>query len=204
MPVELKIDPDWRPGAVLRIEAARFLLRSLTPADATPTYVSWWNDAEIQAGLNFPARGWGREQAEKHIGSFNNETKFHIGIFDKATGRMIGFFAAFLDFRNRTAKTNVVIGDRDFWGQQVVQEVRGEMLKFLFGIAGMEKVKGEIQGRNYPSIFNYKSMGFTCEGVLRSDIVACQGGRTDVFMFGLLREEWEQQITAAEEAAAHD
>jgi RimJ/RimL family protein N-acetyltransferase len=183
---------NWRPGEPLQLETERFRLRSLTPADATITYVRWWNDPEVQEGLNFGARGWDKERAIKHISQFNNDTSFHLGIFCKDTGRMIGFFAAFPQPRSKVAKTNIVIGEKDYWGKNVVQEVRARMLTFLFETLGMEKVKGEIQGRNYPSIFNYKAMGFTCEGVLRNDIPRFDGkGRTDVFIFGLLREEWQ-------------
>ena len=106
---------------------------------------------------------------------------------------MIGFFAAFPNPKTRVALTNIVIGDKDYWGKHVVQEVRAAMLYFLFQGLGMEKVKGEIKGRNYPSIFNYKAMGFTSEGILRNEIPCFSGGRTDVFIFGLLREEWEAQ-----------
>jgi len=183
---------NWRPGEPLQLETKRFRLRSLTPADATITYVRWWNDPKVQEGLNFGARGWDKERAIKHISQFNNDTSFHLGIFCKDSGRMIGFFAAFPQPRSKVAKTNIVIGEKDYWGKNVVQEVRARMLTFLFEALGMEKVKGEIQGRNYPSIFNYKAMGFTCEGVLRNDIPRFDGkGRTDVFIFGLLREEWQ-------------
>ena len=192
---------DWRPGEPLRLETERFRLRSLTPADATITYVSWWNDPEVQEGLNFPARGWDRQRAIKHISQFNNKTAFHLGIFCKDTDSMIGFFAAFPDPHTKVAKTNIVIGEKDYWGKNVVQEVRARMLSFLFEVMGMEKVKGEIQGRNYPSIFNYKAMGFTCEGVLRNDIPRFDGGRTDVFIFGLLRDEWDALKTPP---PAHD
>ena len=188
---------NWRPGEPLQLETERFRLRSLTPADATPAYVSWWNDPEVQEGLNFAARGWDRQRAIEHISQFNNRTAFHLGIFCKDTDRMIGFFAAFPNLRTRVAITNIVIGEKDFWGKNVVQEVRARMLSFLFEVMGMEKVKGEIKGRNYPSIFNYKAMGFTCEGVLRNDIPRFDGGRTDVFIFGLLRDEWEAMKTAA-------
>ena len=189
---------DWQPGQPLRLETERFLLRSLTPEDATITYVSWWNDAEVQAGLNSRPRRWDKQRAMQHIAQFNNETSFHLGIFFKDTGRMIGFFAAFPNPNTRVAKTNIVIGEKDCWGKHVVQEVRPPLLAFLFEVMGMEKVKGEIRGRNYPSIFNYKAQGFTCEGILRKELVHYSGeGRTDVFIFGLLREEWEAQRSAA-------
>lgn len=198
---EKGMNMEWHPGDPLQVETERFYLRSLTPEDATITYVSWWNDAEVQKGLNFPPRGWDKERAMQHIAGFDNKRSFHLGIFCKETNKMIGFFAAFPNPNTRVALTNVVIGDKDYWGKHVVREVRSAMLYFLFRGLGMEKVKGEIKGRNYPSIFNYKEMGFTSEGVLRSEIPCISGGRTDVFIFGLLREEWERQI---EEASKHE
>jgi RimJ/RimL family protein N-acetyltransferase len=198
MSEEITAAPDWQPGQPLRIETERFFLRSLTPDDATITYVSWWNDPEVQAGLNSRPRRWDKQRAIQHIAQFDNFKGFHLGIFCRDTGRMIGFFAAFPNPNTKVAKTNVVIGEKDFWGKHVVQEVRPPMLDFLFQVMGMEKVKGEIRGRNYPSIFNYKAMGFTCEGILRKDLVHYSGeGRADVFLFGLLREEWEAQQAAA-------
>ena len=187
------LNMDWRPGEPLLLETERFRLRSLTPEDATRTYIGWWNDPQVQEGLNFPARGWGLQHAVKHILQFDNRTRFHLGIFCKETDRMIGFFAAFPNLKTLVAKTNIVIGEKDWWGKNVVQEVRGRMLSFLFEVMEMEKVKGEIQGRNYASIFNYKAMGFTCEGVLRNELLHFDGGRTDLFIFGLLRDEWKTQ-----------
>ena len=50
----------------------------------------------------------------------------------------------------------------------------------------------EMPGSNYLSIFNYKAMGFTCEAVLRNDMARFDGkGRMDVFIFGLLCDEWQ-------------
>jgi len=198
MSEERKLTVEWRPGENLSLDTERFTLRSLTPEDATPTYMGWWNDPEIQAGLNSPPRGWGKQEAVRHISRFNNETTFHLGIFCKETERMIGFYAMFIQSRNKVAKTNIVIGEKDYWGKRVVQEVRGRMLSFLFETLGMEKVKGEVTGRNYPAIFNYKEQGFTSEGILRSEIPCVSGGRTDIFVFGLLRDEWR----AAQEQAA--
>lgn len=187
---------NWQAGEPLSLETERFILRSLTADDATDTYVSWWNDAEVQKGLNFPPRGWDRQRAIQHINQFDNRTGFHLGIFCKDTGRIIGFFAAFPNPNTKVARTNIVIGEKDYWGKRVVQEVRGRMLSFLFETLAMEKVKGEIHGRNYASIFNYKAMGFTHEGVLRNEVPQFDGGRADIYLFGLLREEWEKQQQA--------
>lgn len=175
---------------LLQVETERFVLRSLLPKDADDVYTSWWNDIELQKGFNSPPRNWTNAQAAKHISQFNNKTKFHLGIFCKKTQQRIGFFAMFVNYRQKVAKTNILLGNRDYWGKGVVLEVRGTMLDFLFNGLGLEKVEGEILGRNLSSIFNYKAQGFKSEGVRRSQILAPDGSRTDVYHFGLLRDEW--------------
>ncbi len=96
----------------------------------------------------------------------------------------------FVNYSELVAYTNVCIGDREYWGKDVAREVRWRMLDFLFNRLEMEKVEGEIMGRNLPSIFNYKVLGFTAEGIRRKQINAVGGGRADIYHFGILKNEW--------------
>jgi [ribosomal protein S5]-alanine N-acetyltransferase len=183
---------DWRAGMRLQVETERFLLRSLLPKDVGAVYISWWNDVELQKGFNSPPRNWGQQHVTKHLQQFNNKTKFHLGIYCKETSQLIGFFAMFVNYQQKVAKTNVLVGNREYWGKNVVLEVRTIMLGFLFNELAMEKVEGEILGRNLSSIFNYQAQGFKSEGVRRSQILDPEGNRTDIYHFGLLKSEWQK------------
>ncbi len=180
---------QWKPGQILQLETENYRLRSLTAADATDTYVSWWNDAEVQDGLGQKPRHWGRREALRHIGNFDNRQRFHLGIFPGEEALPIGFIAIFLESAG-CAKTNTVIGNKAYWGRRVVLEVRARVLRFLFEDLRVFKVHGQVDGRNFASVFNYKAQGFTCEGVLRQHAVGPDGNRRDLLNFGLLREEW--------------
>jgi [ribosomal protein S5]-alanine N-acetyltransferase len=180
---------EWQPGQPLVLDTEHYRLRSLNADDATATYIGWWNDAEVQAGLGHAARGWGAQEARRHIAKFDNRLRFHLGIFPHGAALPIGFIALFLESGAR-AKTNTVIGDKRWWGRGVVLEVRARALEFLFTRIGVHKVYGEIDGRNFASIFNYKAQGFTREGVLRQHVVGAKGDRRDRVVFGLLRDEW--------------
>ncbi len=180
----------WQPGKPIQIKTNRFILRSILPRDVNDTYISWWNDREIQKGFNFKPRGWGRKEALKHVSRFNNKDSFHLGIFDKASGALIGFYTMFIYIQPRRALTNVCVGDKAWWGKGVVLEVRGKMLDFLFFNLDLEKVEGTIHGRNLPSIYNYKAQGFRTEAIVRSHMVGAYGGRVDEYHFGMLKEEW--------------
>ena len=183
----------WQPGKQLIVETERFMLRSMCVDDINSDYIRWWNDPEIQEGLNALPRDWNKQHAIQHVQKFDNRTSFHLGIHCKAQQKLIGFFAMFISPGVNIAKTNVVIGEKDYWGKKVVQEIRPKILDFLFNELKMVKVKGEIMGRSYASIFNYKALGFTCEGILRNELKHYKEGRTDLYIFGLLKEEWENK-----------
>ncbi|HXV73351.1 MAG TPA: GNAT family protein, partial [Sphingomonadales bacterium] len=51
--------------------------------------------------------------------------------------------------------------------------------------------EGRVIGRNLSSMAVYHGLGFTPEGVLRKHAPGLEGGRTDVYLFGLLKREWE-------------
>jgi len=180
----------WQPGQPMQVITERFVLRSILPRHITQDYISWWNDAEIQEGFNFKPRGWGLVEAKKHVQKFNNKDSYHLGIYDKQTRKMIGFYTMFIYPAAKRALTNVCVGDKAWWGKGVVLEVRGKMLDFLFFNLGMEKVEGSIHGRNLPSIFNYKAQGFKNEAIVRSHLKGAYGGRVDAYYFGLLKKEW--------------
>jgi RimJ/RimL family protein N-acetyltransferase len=103
---------------------------------------------------------------------------------------MIGFIMVFLDPYNRIARTAATIGDKAFWGKEVVLECRAAVLGFLFDEMGVHKVWGRVNTRNIPSVFNYKAQGFVCEGVMREHGRKPDGSRVDQYLFGLLRKDW--------------
>lgn len=190
--------PPWTPGSPLGLVTRNFILRSVPPDQVGPWYADWLQDPELMAFLNLaPQKDDSRDQAierlRRYVAGANNRNSFHLGVFPKGQQRQIGFFSLDMDFRNGTAQTRVVIGDKDYWGKHVVRETRAAIIDFVFRTTNFVKIWGMTSSRNIPSIYNYKAQGFQNEGVLRSHIRTLDGGRFDVVMFGLLREEWEKR-----------
>ena len=107
-----------------------------------------------------------------------------------ATSTLVGNLTLFCDPENLTAQTNIVVGDREWWGRGIVPEIRAAVLDFAFEKLGIEKIWGVPFARNFPALYNYKAQGFTCEGILRANKRLPDGSRVDQYYFGLLREEW--------------
>lgn len=184
----------WTPGDRIRLETDRFVLDSVTREDVDDEFLSWMADPQVMLGLNMPPRRMSRGQAVHYAMSFDNRSKSMLIVRDRNTEQKIGMFT--ISFRpvHQVAETAVVIGNKEYWGKNVVVEARGAILKFLFEEVGVHKVVGLPHGRNMSSIFNYQAMGFTCEAVLREQMTSVNGEeRLDQLMFGLLRSEWAAQ-----------
>jgi len=180
----------WEPGALLALQTDRFELRSMTREDVTEAFIGWLADPDTMLGLNLPQQRLSRAQAVRFVLGFDNRARFCLGIFPRG-GSQIGLFVVECNPRSHCADTSVVVGDRAWWGRDVVRETRGALLAFLFGTLGQHKVTGRPHGRNFASIYNYKALGFRCEGVLREQLLAVDGkSRLDQLIFGLLRSEW--------------
>jgi len=182
------------PGPPIRLETANYVVRSIEHGDVNEDYRDWTHDQEIMAGVNSAPTQMTIEDMHKYVDRFDNRNSFHFGIFDKNAGnRMIGFYVIYRDRRHNLAQTNVVIGDKNYWGKAVVLETRSAVLDFLFDVVKVGKIWGNPMVRNIRSVFNYKAQGFVAEGVLRRHRVDPDGKRVDQVMFGLLPEDWERQ-----------
>ncbi len=186
----------WQSGAIVRLQTERFDLRSMQREDVDETFLGWLADPEVMLGLNLPRRRLSRPQAVRMVLSHDNHHSFFIIVGDRTTGTKLGFFTIIYDPGNLTAETAVVIGDRNWWGKNVVVEARSALLDFIFNELGAVKVTGRPHSSNYSSIWNYKAMGFKNEAVLRQQLRSIEPGdkRLDQLIFGILKEEWRAQL----------
>jgi RimJ/RimL family protein N-acetyltransferase len=181
---------QWRPGQPLRLDTEHYILRSMQHTDLCEDYLAWTRDEEIMTGVNSAPSRLTIEDLHKYIDRFNNKTSYHFGIFLKGGGRLIGFYSCYWERRHNLASTNVVIGDRAYWGKGAVIETREAIIDFMFGRLKVAKIWGNPMTRNVPSVFNYRAQGFRCEAILKRHRVSPTGERVDQFMFGLLPEDW--------------
>ena len=179
------------PGRPVSIATERFTLRSHAPADASERWCGWAGDPDIMGPLNMPARRSTRDQLTKYIAMQDNDRSYLIGIYSKAMGQHVGFYQIDFNKLHRSAGFNVVIGDKQYWGKNAVNETRAALLTEFFERRGLEKAWGQPLARNFPMIFNYKQQGWRLEGILRGQCLSIvDGSRLDQYQFGMLRDDW--------------
>ncbi len=173
----------------VRLETERFILRPLERADVTGRLVRWLHDDDLLRYVELPARP-STNDFLRFMRRFDNVTHYLLGIFEKPDERLLGFYQVHTEPQLGRASTEVMIGDRRHWGTNTVFETRARLLDYLFDTLGLYRVYGTVHARNLPALFNYKALGFTCEGILRGHAVTSDGDHADVYFFGMVRDEW--------------
>ncbi len=180
---------NWSPGELVELESEKYILRSLTPGDLTDQFVSWFGDRDVMEFVDLPFN-LNLEKTTEMVARYDNRKNFILGIFLKEDGSCIGYHHAYCNELGRNARIAVVIGDKDFWGKGVILETRPILLDFLFNTLSLHKVYGAVFARNLPAVFNYKTLGFRCEGVLKEECPDNKGGWHDIYRFAMFDREW--------------
>jgi RimJ/RimL family protein N-acetyltransferase len=176
----------WRG---FKIKSENFELSPLRPDQITDRMLAWFEDPEVSEFFVMP-KNMTHEQFVQFLKTYDNKTRFFLVINDRHSGDAIGFFPMYVTYVHGQVKTGICIGEKEYWGRGVVQEIRTAMLDFIFLKMRMHKVFGEVDIRNFPSIFNYKALGFSSEGILRKEQLGQDGKWHDHYRFAILREEW--------------
>lgn len=184
------MDELYLPPSI-RLETERFVLRSLSPEDASERWARWSGDVETMAMLNLPPRAGTVEDLRRYIGSFDGRHRVLLGIFAKADGAHVGIYTARLDHDHHTVTYNLLVGEREWRRRHVHSETRVALNDFFFEVVGVEKAAATVRADNHPVVFNLLRGGWTLEGHLRRHARSPDDGRrVDLYQFGLLREDW--------------
>lgn len=181
----------------LELDTPRFRLRPLTATDVTERYVAWLNDPEVNRYLEVRFARQTPDSVKAYVTGHDNERRFLWGIFTP-DGLHIGNYSLVAEPEHGRGTLGVMIGDRDWWGQNAVQETRAAILDFCFGELSLAKVGGACYANNRPAIYNYQRQGFAVDGVRKSHAI-CDGRRVDVIMFAMFADVWRDKRAQAGE-----
>jgi [ribosomal protein S5]-alanine N-acetyltransferase len=153
------------------------------------TYLRWLNDADIIKHLTTPRLfKQNAETVRAYIRSHDGIDSFLFGIFHN-DGVHIGNAAVRISRLHQRATIGYMIGDKEYWGRNVVNPTRARILDFLFLEQGVNRVHGGCFTQNVPTLFNYKKQGWTSEGELRQhDFI--EGEFVSTHLFSMLADEW--------------
>ncbi len=91
---------------------------------------------------------------------------------------------------HRVSGVSIAIGEAKHWGKGYGYEVMQLVLRFAFDELNLHRIQLTVFSYNERAIALYEKLGFQREGVHR-DHLQCDGKRYDMYLYGLLRSEWE-------------
>ena len=179
-------------GRPVNIETKRFSVRSLAARDISGVFRAWISNPTVMAALNMPPRRLSQTDLERFIASYDDSIRYLVGIFDLGTGEIIGAFMLDVTPAHALVKAAGFIGDRNWWGKMVFEEVGTGLFDEFFTKRGIEKATAQVWEKNFAALVPLRRLGFQVEGFLRNDIRAFDGsGRRNQFILGLLATDWK-------------
>ena len=179
-------------GKPIAVETKRFAVRSLTARDVSGAFRMWVSNPTVMAALNMPARRLSQADLERFIASYDDKLRYLVGIFTRGSGEIIGAFMLDVTPAHALVKASGFIGDRNWWGKMVFEEVGTGLFDEFFRNRGIEKATAQVWERNFAALVPLRRLGFKVEGFLRNEIRAFDGsGRRNQFILGLLATDWK-------------
>jgi len=153
----------------------------------------WFNNVEFLRYYDMiPAMPKSRKQVENMIKYYEDSPERCIyAIREKKTGRIIGV-AGFdeIIWSNGVATVFVGIGDENFTGKGLGKEAMTLLLDYGFNELNFYRIQLNVISYNKTAIGLYEDLGFIREGTYRQ-FINRDGKRYDMYLYGLLRAEWE-------------
>lgn len=172
----------------LEMTAGAFVLRPLVREDTSERYLSWMRDPAVTRTLMAHRQEQTLETIAAYISRHDNVRGFLFGIFAPEHGH-VGNFSLWHYPEDGRATIGVMVGEKAFWGKDVVLPCRARLLDFIFGDLGCQKAAAGCLGNNAAAVFNFRKQGWTHEGTRRRQY-RFDGQFRDELFFAMFAEDW--------------
>ena len=121
---------------------------------------------------------------------YDDKQRIRWGIAQKKDNSLIGHCGMFeIDRSNSCAEISYCLKS-ELWGQGIMTEVLGAMLKFGFEDFGLNRIVAKVMKENFGSIKVLQKLGFVQEGLLRESLYK-NGEYHDLMVFSVLKKEYQ-------------
>ncbi len=166
----------------------------LRPAerDDLPTFVRWFNDADVLRNLAMFAPMSDAAEAAWFDGMLaaQGKTDYHFVICLLADDRPIGTIGLHgISWKDGTADFGIAIGEKDEWNRGYATDALRAISDFGFGALRLERIGLYVYDGNDAARRVYQKAGFVHEGTIRNDRYEF-GRLTSGDIMSILRDEW--------------
>jgi len=128
------------PKTIFNIDCGRFIVRTLTPEDASDRWGAWMAEQKNVRLVNAPARAMTREQVATYIGQFDQKNHLLLGMFEKQSALLIGFYRVDIDPVLKRALMFMMIGEQRFRHWRTADEMVVPFHDAMFNKLGLNQM----------------------------------------------------------------
>jgi RimJ/RimL family protein N-acetyltransferase len=183
--------PPKFPKRKVRLDCGDYILRTITAEDATDRWAQWMDDPEASEMLNAPRKAMTRSDLVAYIKGFDQRTKILIGIFEKASGLLLGFLRNDVDFATGQFLVAMIIGEPEYRHSGVTNAVTIPFRDYFFETLGMKAMLATALAHNRPIIHYLYSTGWTLDRTIERHIKSNLDDRMfDLCFFSQTADAW--------------
>ena len=125
----------------------------------------------------------------------DKEESYPFIVFDKRANAYAGSTRFYdMQLKNKSLQLGFTWYGEKYQGTGLNRHCKYLLLEFAFETMGMDRVEFRADNNNLRSINAMKSIGYTVEGVLRSNSLRPNGTRRGSIVLGILKDEWFGKI----------
>jgi hypothetical protein len=184
----------------INYETDNCIVRELEVTDPLDVICGWMARPDIAHGLNAPARQLDLEELRKFVASRNRIDSHALGVFDRATGKLVGMWTVYVDWSKREFLLNVLLAERVPGAQGGLRETGRPLYAIMFVDLGMETLVYNVMANNEEMIGRLPSTPTRV-----TEVPSVNGGTGRVQMYRVTRKEYfEIRSRRAERDAEFD
>ena len=174
---------------MLELTSENFELRSLQKRDAAMDWGAWTADQGTAAALNTVPRMLSEDERRAYISHMDDRLAYLLGIFEKATQRLVGIWTIYVDLAVKEYLLSVLVGPGDGRNQGALTETREPIYQHFFEELGMSAARINVLASNTYVLGRLKKQPWVLEHTSRSQ--ASDGtGQVDVCHLRMTKDAW--------------
>lgn len=174
---------------VVFLKGKRVLLRPLKKETDIADCVRWMNNNEVRRFLTtyWPVSFQSEEEWFDGMVKDKNNLVLAMETSDRKFIGIMGLHR--INWRDRTATTGALIGEKEYWGKGYGTEAKMLLLDYAFDTLNLRKIGSMVIAYNKRSLAYSLHCGYKIEGVLKKQIFK-EGRYWDEIMLGVFRRDW--------------
>ena len=179
------------PKRKIWVDGEKYLLRTITVEDASDRWAGWMADPEASFMLNAAPVEMTKEDLVSYIKSFDERSRFLVGIFEKATAKHLGFLRVDVNHDTGQFLVSMLIGEAEYRNTGVTNAVTIPFRDYFFETMGLKVMLATALAHNRPIIHYLYSTGWTLERTIERHVKSNLDERMfDLCFFSQTREAW--------------